>query len=112
MKNKFYLFAIALLLTVFSFNANAATTIDTKDMYKEAAANMTKEQRIARCEEIKERVEEIKAMDKSQLNKAEKKELKSELKELKKEAQAMGSGGIYLSLGAIIIIILVLILIL
>lgn len=111
MKTKFYLFAIAMLLTTFTFSANAGT-INTEKMYKEAAANMTKEQRIARCEEIKERVEEIKAMDKSQLTKADKKELKGELTELKKEAQAMGSGGIYLSIGAIIIIILVLILIL
>ncbi|RFZ90150.1 hypothetical protein D0C36_23200 [Mucilaginibacter conchicola] len=112
MKTKFYLFTIAMLLTAFTFSANAATTINTEKMYKEAAANMTKEQRIARCEEIKERVEEIKAMDISQLTKADRKELKAEVKELKKEAQAMGGGGIYLSVGAIIIIILVLILIL
>ncbi|MDB5129302.1 hypothetical protein [Mucilaginibacter sp.] len=112
MKKKIYLIVMTMLLTVAAFNSNAATFTDKKDVYKEAAANMTKEQRVARVEEIKMRVNEIKAMDKSQLNKAEKKELKSELKELKYEAQAMGGGGIYLSIGAIIIIILVLILIL
>jgi len=101
-----------MLLTVAAFNSNAATFTDNKDAYKEAAANMTKEQKEARVEEIKLRVNEIKAMDKSDLNKAEKKELKGELKNLKQEAQAMGGGGVYLSVGAIIIIILVLILIL
>lgn len=101
-----------MLLTVTAFNSNAATFTDNKDAYKEAASHMTADQKAARIEEIKLRVDEIKAMDKSQLNKTEKKELKTELKNLKHEAQAMGSGGVYLSVGAIIIIILVLILIL
>ena len=56
-------------------------------------------------------VEEIKKMDKSDLSRAEKKELRKELRELKSQARAMG-GGVYLSVGAIIIIILLLILIL
>jgi peptidoglycan hydrolase CwlO-like protein len=112
MKKKIYLIAMTMLLTVAAFNSNAATFDNKKDAYKEAAASMTKEQKEARVEEIKMRVNEIKAMDKSQLNKAEKKELKTELKDLKHEAQAMGGGGVYLSVGAIIIIILVLILIL
>ncbi len=60
---------------------------------------------------ITDRVEEIKSMDKSDLSKDERKALKKELKELKQQARAMG-GGVYLSVGAIIIIILVLILIL
>jgi hypothetical protein len=50
-------------------------------------------------------------MDKSQLSKTEKKELRKELRGLKKQANALG-GGVYLSVGAIIIIILLLILIL
>jgi hypothetical protein len=45
------------------------------------------------------------------LSRDEKKALKAELKNLKQEARAMG-GGVYLSVGAIIIIILLLILIL
>lgn len=115
MKRKIYLLATTLLLTFAAFTSNAATynDDDKKDgVNKEAIANMTEEQKQARIEEIKLRVAEIKAMDKSEMNKAERKELKNELKGLKKEAQAMGGGGIYLSVGAIIIIILVLILIL
>jgi hypothetical protein len=50
-------------------------------------------------------------MDKSQLTKEERKDLRQELRSDKQEARAM-SGGVYLSVGAIIIIILLLILIL
>jgi hypothetical protein len=50
-------------------------------------------------------------MDKSALSRVERKALRNELLEMKKEAKAM-SGGVYLSVSAIIIILLVLILIL
>ncbi|WP_428329847.1 hypothetical protein [Mucilaginibacter sp.] len=113
MKKKIYLFAVTMMLTLAAFSSHAATVTDNKNtVNKEAIANMTTEQKQARIEEIKERVNEIKAMDKSQLTKADRKELRTELKSLKHEANAMGGGGIYLSVGAIIIIILVLILIL
>ncbi|WP_410219849.1 hypothetical protein [Pedobacter sp.] len=71
---------------------------------------LTTEQK-AELERITSRVAEIKAMDKSNLSKDERKALRKELKEMKKKAAAM-SGGVYLSVGAIIIIILLLILIL
>ncbi|MEO5582228.1 MAG: hypothetical protein ABIR66_06025 [Saprospiraceae bacterium] len=54
------------------------------------------------------RIAEIKAMDKSKLNAAEKKQLRKELRTMKHAV----SGGVYLSVGAIIIIILLLILLL
>jgi len=54
------------------------------------------------------RITEIKAMDKSKLNAAEKKQLKQELRQMKKAI----SGGVYLSVGTILIILLILILIL
>ena len=56
------------------------------------------------------RVYEIKKMDKSNLTSSEKKGLRTELKSLKKKYRE--SGGIYISVGAIIIIILLLILVL
>lgn len=111
MKKKIYLLVSVLILSLAAFNAKAAT-IEPKTPDKAAIANMTEEQKQARIEEIKMRVAEIKAIDKSKLSKEERKELRVELKNMKKEAQALGSGGIYLSLGAIIVIILVLILIL
>jgi len=112
MKKKFYLLATTMLLCFVAFNSNAATVTDNNNATsKEAAANMTPQQKEVRLEEINARVQEIKAMDKSQLNKEDRRELRAELKSMKKESRAMG-GGIYLSVGAIIIIILVLILIL
>ncbi len=56
-----------------------------------------------------DRLEEIKAMDKSELSRSEKKVLRAEVKELNAEIKEVG-GGIYLSAGAIIIILLLIIL--
>lgn len=63
----------------------------------------------ARMVEIENRVEEIKTMTFSDMSKDELRSVKKELKELNKEAKN-ASGGIYLSVGAIIVILLVLIL--
>ena len=57
------------------------------------------------------RLDEIKAMDKSELNSSEKKELRKEVRTIKSELRASGNG-VYFSVGAIIIIILLLILLL
>ncbi len=108
MKKKFYLLSTALMLALSAGQLKAATVI-TEPVAKEIS--LTGEQKEAKLQAIKTRVEEIKAMDKSQLSKEEKQELKTELKTMKTQARAIG-GGIYLSVGAIIIIILVLILIL
>jgi hypothetical protein len=58
-----------------------------------------------------ERLEEIKSLDKSNLTRVEKKELREEVKGIKKGLKANGNG-VYLSVGAILIIILLLILLL
>ena len=82
---------------------------------REAIANMTEEQKESRMQAMKERVSEIKAMDKSTLTKEERKALRTELKQMNKEARAMGRHavtGVYISVGALIIIILLLIIIL
>ena len=57
------------------------------------------------------RLIEIRDMDKSNLSSAEKRDLRKEVKSLKREIRS-NSRGIYLSIGAVIIIILLLILIL
>ena len=82
---------------------------------REAIVIMTEEQKEARMVAMKERVAEIKAMDKSTLTKEERKALRTELKQMNKEARAMGRHavtGVYISVGALIIIILLLIIIL
>jgi hypothetical protein len=58
-----------------------------------------------------DRLNEIKAMDKSKLTSSEKKELRKEVRSTKKQLKEL-SGGVYLSVGAVIIIILLLILLL
>lgn len=60
--------------------------------------------------EIEARIDEIKAMDFSDMSKEEIKDVRMELKEMKKEAKRAG-GGVYISVGAIIIILLILILV-
>lgn len=57
------------------------------------------------------RLEEIKATDKTSLTSSEKRELRKEVKSIKKELKTMNDG-VYLSVGAIIIIVLLLILLL
>lgn len=95
------------LALVFTLSASASTV--SAAPFKDKV-ELTAEQKV-QLNKITNRVEEIKAMDKSDLSKSERKELRKELKELKQQARAMG-GGVYLSVGAIIIIILLLILIL
>lgn len=63
----------------------------------------------ARAAVLKNRLEEIKAMDKSRLTRKEKKALRTEVKAIKQEMAAI-RGGVYLSVGAIILIVLLIIL--
>jgi hypothetical protein len=107
MKKRFFYFLATLLFALCTITANASS--DTKAI-KEKIEGMSDAQKQERIEEIHQRVEQIKAIDKSQLTKAERKEIKDELKDMNKEAKLL-RGGIYLSIGAIIIIILLLIII-
>ncbi|NEU07207.1 hypothetical protein GZH53_02680 [Flavihumibacter sp. R14] len=103
MKKKIYFLATAILLSV------ASPSVMAKDS-RPAKTPLTEQQQV-RLNNIEQRVLEIKEMDRSSLSRQERKDLRKELQEMKKEANAM-SGGVYLSVGAIIIIILLLILIL
>lgn len=104
-------FFMLLLLVVTTVTEAAPSSIDPGRSKKEIAA-MTPAEKEARIAAITKRVEAIRAMDRSALNKTEKKELRKELRSLNKEAKIVGKGGIYLSVGAILVIILILILIL
>jgi hypothetical protein len=57
------------------------------------------------------RLEEIKAMDKTDMSSSQKKELRKEVKAIKGELKELNSG-VYVSVGAIIIILLLLIILL
>jgi hypothetical protein len=58
---------------------------------------------------LTKRLDEINAMDKSSMNRSEKRTLRREVKAINKELNEL-SGGVYLSVGAIIVIVLLLIL--
>lgn len=109
MKKIIYCLTVAVIFTFLSVTVSAAT-VNKNNIVKEPV--LTEAQKEARVEQITQRVEEIRAMDKSKLSHEQRKELRKELKEMKNEARAITSGGVYLSVGAIIIIILVLLLIL
>ena len=108
MKSRMLIILLGLLLAIQT--AGLAATPVAETPRKEKLATMTDAQKEARLVEIKNRVEEIKTADKTSLSRSERKALKKELKQLNREAREVR--GVYLSVGAIIIIILLLILIL
>lgn len=61
---------------------------------------------------LKARLNEIRTMKRSNLSRAEKKDLRMELRTMNSAAAAGNNNGIYLSIGAVVIIILLLILLL
>ncbi len=103
MKRLAYFLAIMFLFTALAPGAMAKNVDKEKE-----TTELTAEEK-ARLSEMESRVEEIKAMDFSTMSKAEKKDIRNELRDIKKESKAMGNG-VYLSVGAIIIILLILIL--
>ena len=99
---------IASLVILIAITLPASSSMIATDAGQTNSAAKTEE---PRAQQLLQRLEEIKGMDKSELTRLEKKNLRKEVKEIKKEMKAV-KGGIYLSVGAIIIIILLLILIL
>jgi GTP-dependent phosphoenolpyruvate carboxykinase len=65
----------------------------------------------AKVEMLELRLSEINEMDKSNLNWAERRELRKEVRSIKKQLNELGNG-VYISVGAIIIIILLLVILL
>jgi hypothetical protein len=93
--------ALATLLTVVAPMASHASAVKpTEPSVKLDPAQVAK---------LENRLIEIKAMDISKLNRQEKRTLRKEVKAIEKQ---MDNGGVYVSVGAIIIIVLLLILIL
>ncbi len=104
MKKIAYFLSVMFLFTAF---APAAMAKDVKNE-KNEKSELTAEEQL-RLEQIDYRLAEIKEMDFASMTKAERKEIKGELKDMNKEARAIGDG-VYLSVGAIILIVLLLIL--
>jgi len=98
------LMIIVLSLTVFPTTIFAKTT-------DPVTGSTTPKEMPAEVKIMFDRLAAIKEMDKSNLSSAEKKELRKEVRDIKSSLRSTGNG-VYLSVGAIIIIILLLILIL
>ena len=103
MKKIAYFLSLVFLMTAFAPAAIASD--NNKDKNTTELSEADKE----RLAEIEARVDEIKEMKISDLDKDERRALKKELKEMNKEAKQLG-GGVYISVGAIILIIILLIL--
>lgn len=95
---------IASLVILMAITLPASSSMIVPDAEQTNSAAKTEE---PRAQQLLHRLEEIRDMNKSELTRLEKKSLRKEVKEIKKEMK----GGVYLSVGAIIIIILLLILI-
>jgi hypothetical protein len=95
-KIKLYLFTFCFALT--AYTVQAKETDNTKDIQTEQAKKLVN------------RLTEIKAIAKTNLTTADKKQLRDEVLLIQKQLKPLG-GGIYISVGGIIIIILLLILI-
>jgi hypothetical protein len=100
---------IYLMMTVLSLSV-IPTTISAKE--KNPTAITTNSEEVpAEVKVMYNRLETIKAMDKSSMTAVEKKELRKEVRTIKANLRSSNSG-VYLSVGAIIIIILLLIILL
>ena len=98
---------MALMMMFTSVAPMAMANVEKKDKEKPALSPEDE----AKIAQLDARILEIKAMDFSDMDREERKEIRNELRDINKEAKAAG-GGVYLSVGAIIIILLVLILVL
>ena len=77
MKKKIFYSAITFLFAISAITANASSDIK---VIKEKIAGMTEAQKEERIQQIKQQVEEIKAMDRSNMTRSEKRALRKEVK--------------------------------
>jgi hypothetical protein len=99
---------IMIVSTLVTFNpiqSMAATESTPTSTPAPSAAN------VAKVTVMVNRLNEIKAMDKSSMSSSEKKALRKEVRVIKREIQRSG-GGVYLSVGALLLIIILLIVLL
>jgi hypothetical protein len=106
-KITFVVMAIFLSLTFYPGQSNATTT--KKDA--PATAVVLNPVDAAKVKVLELRLVEIKELDKTNMKSAEKRELRKEVRSIKKQVSELG-GGVYISVGAIILILLLLIILL
>lgn len=96
-------YLMAIMFSLSSFASVNATGIDPTKTTTKTANEIPAEVQV-----MLNRLEEIKDMDKSEMTRAEKKELRKEVRAIKAEVRSSGNG-LYISAGAIIIILLLII---
>jgi hypothetical protein len=101
----FCLMATILSLTFLPLNSNAATTAEPSSLVTPKPSESEEANTLVL------RLNEIKAMDKLELKSSEKRELRKEVKSINHKLRE-ASGGVYLSVGAIILIVILLIVLL
>ena len=106
MRKSFVLLMLAVMSMTFTPATSYANNASTIPVTERNNGEMPE-----RVKTLLSRLDEIKEMDKSTLTRTDKKELRKEVKAIRSELRATNNG-VYLSIGAIIIIILLLILIL
>ncbi|UAY53324.1 hypothetical protein [Ferruginibacter albus] len=106
--NKRNLFIALGMILLITFEQPA---LSSSFIYNPAFKTITINDDSLRMLQIQKRVLEIQAMDFTKLSAKERKSIYKELRQMQKETDKKDNGGVYLSVGAIIIILLVLILI-
>ncbi len=101
----FYLIATFLSLTFYLLQSNAATVAEPSSLLASKPAGS------AEANALLLRLNEIKAMDKSNLNSSEKKELRLEVRSIRQQLREDG-GGAYLSVGVIILVVVLIVILL
>lgn len=96
-KVNYYLLVLLVSLSVF---ANTPNTVEKNPTIEKNKAEMPVE-----VKNMLVRLDEIKAMDKSDMNRSEKKELRKEVRAINKSLAATNNG-VYLSIGALLLIII------
>lgn len=97
-----------MLLTIMPAQVKAGTETSTLST---AASKTDKTAESAASNALLLRLDNIKAMDMSTLNSSEKQQLRKEVRSIKSKLSEMG-GGVYLSVGAILLIVLLLVILL
>jgi hypothetical protein len=111
MKKSIYLLTLTLLLCLAATNSRADVAVTNNTFSQETAANTAVAQKQQQLDEMNARLQQIKAMDKSKLSHADKKELRRELKDMQRHGIDVQGAGIYFSIGALIIVLIAVILI-
>jgi hypothetical protein len=109
MKNIF----LFVCLLFFSLNASTILASDLKAELKSEnpAIVENNENKMAEAESnpLEIRIQEIRDMDKSEMTAEERQELRKELKDIREEARQPG-GGVYISVGALIVVLILILL--